>query len=180
MRSGFTRCVPALFPALLLAAAGCGAAPSEASHENLHADVSPSAAAASAGSIRALHAATARYHSTTQATRAGYQVASPCVADPTLGGMGYHWLNGALVDPVFELLRPEAVLYEPDARGNLKLVAVEYIVVDVGQPRPEFDGHPFDIGGAPLPIAHWTLHVWVHRDNPAGIFTPFNPAVSCP
>jgi hypothetical protein len=28
-------------------------------------------------------------------------------------------------------------------------------------------------------IAHWSLHVWLYEDNPNGVFTPFNPNVSC-
>lgn len=107
-------------------------------------------------------------------------MASPCVAHPTLGAMGFHWSNGALVDPVFEPLRPEAVLYESGPNGSLKLVAVKYIVINVGQPAPTFDGHAFDVGGTPVPVPHWNLHVWVDRDNPNGVFTPFNPDVSCP
>ena len=26
---------------------------------------------------------------------------------------------------------------------------------------------------------HFDRHVWLYRDNPNGVFTPFNPAVSC-
>jgi hypothetical protein len=130
--------------------------------------------------VKALHAATARYHSTTQALKAGYTPDPVCVAVPGLGGMGFHWVNGAQVDPFFDPLRPEVVLYEPDAQGKLTLVAVEFIVINVGQPAPTFGGHPFDVGGTPVPVPHWSLHVWVHRDNPTGIHSPFNPAVSCP
>jgi hypothetical protein len=134
-----------------------------------------------AGLLKAVNAATSRYHSTTQATRAGYAAASACVSHPTLGAMGFHWVNGSLIDPVFDPLRPEAVLYEPSPNGSLTLVAVEYIVLKAeGQPRPTFDGHPFDDGGTPVPAPHWSLHVWVHRDNPSGTFTPFNPNVTCP
>jgi len=56
---------------------------------------------------------------------------------------------------------------------------VEYIVINVGQPQPSFDGHPFDVGGTPVPVPHWSLHAWVHLDNPNGVHTPFNPSVSC-
>lgn len=173
------RAVPAL--ALLLSACGgvAGDLPSEPSHAGLHARVGHGAAIASAGLVAAVHAATSRYHSTVQAVKAGYAQASPCVSVPGVGGMGFHWVNQTGVDPVFDPLQPEGLLYEPDGRGNLKLVAVEYIVINVGQPRPAFDGHPFDVGGTPVPVAHWSLHVWLHKDNPAGIFTPFNPAVSC-
>ena len=132
------------------------------------------------GLAKAVRQATARFHSTVQATDAGYAVASPCVAVPGLGGMGFHWSNAALVDPVFDAMAPEAVLYEPGPQGQLNLVAVEYIVIDVGQPAPTFDGQPFDVGGTPVPVPHWSLHAWVHKENPNGLHTPFNPAVVCP
>lgn len=127
-----------------------------------------------------VHAATAKYHSRAQATKAGYAQASECVAAPGLGGMGFHWVRDDLVDPVFEPLKPEAILYAPGPAGMLHLVAVEYIVIDVGQPAPTFDGVPFDVGGTPVPVDHWSLHLWIHKQNPNGVFTRFNPAVTCP
>lgn len=130
--------------------------------------------------LKALRSATSRYNSTTQAINAGYEPDDHCVSVPGLGGMGYHWVNGSLVDPVFDLLKPEVVLYETGDGGNLKLVALEYIVINIGQARPMFGDHPFDIGGTPVPVPHWSLHVWLHKENPSGIFTPFNPNVSCP
>lgn len=174
-------------PILALAVAGlaaCGeSTTAPVDHATLHQGgvqaAAGGASANAAGLARVVHAATARLHATAQATRAGYVVNSPCVASPA-GGMGYHWLNGSLVDPSFDPLKPEVVLYEPDADGNLKLVAVEYIVIDVGQPAPTFAGQAFDVGGTPVPVAHWSLHVWLHKPNPNGMFTPFNPDVSCP
>jgi hypothetical protein len=121
---------------------------------------------------------TARFHSTEQARAAGYLPTEHCVASP-LGGMGMHWANPQLIDPVFDPARPEVMLYEPRPNGEPKLVAVEYIVLNVGQERPHFDGHPLDIGGTPTPVPHWSLHVWLYQDNPNGVFTPFNPTVSC-
>lgn len=175
------RSLPALLSiAVLAAVAGCAGSPSEATpHDQLHGDLAPSLAVASPGLVKEVHAVTSRFHSPAQATKAGYAVASPCIAHPTLGAMGFHWVNQGLVDPVFDPRAPEGVLYAPDANGNNDLVAVEYIVINVGQPAPTFDGHPFDVGGTPVPVAHWSLHLWVHRENPNGIFTPFNPAVSC-
>jgi hypothetical protein len=134
--------------------------------------------------LKAVRQATARFNSTTQAIRAGYNPDfEHCAAHPVLGGMGYHWVNGNLVDPVFDPMQPEAVLYARGPGGNMKLVAVEYIVINVGQPQPHFDGHPFDVEGVPPLMAegvpHWSLHVWVHEDNPSGVFTPFNPNISC-
>jgi hypothetical protein len=176
-RSPFLRAlvVPAL--AALTACATESSAPLD--HSTMHMSAATSASTAAnagaAGLAKSVHAATARFHSQVQATKNGYAIASPCVAVPGLGGMGFHWVNNQLVDPVFDAMNPEAVLY--DTQG--KLVAVEYIVIDVGQPRPSFDGQLFDIGGTPVPVPHYSLHAWVHMDNPNGMFTPFNPALSC-
>ena len=130
--------------------------------------------------LKQVHAAAARFHATKQAEMAGYLEDAMCVAAPGLGGMGHHWVKPTLVDPVFDPLNPEVVLYAPDRNGKMKLVAVEYIVIDVGQPRPSFGGHLFDIGGTPVPVPHWSLHVWLWKENPNGMFVPFNPTVSCP
>lgn len=151
-------------------------------HDHDHLDAALSAVPALRGAsalLQDVKSATARFHSQGQAERAGYALGSPCVAAPGLGGMGFHWANEDLVDPVFDPLKPEAVLYEPTRNGE-KLVAVEYIVINIGQPAPTFDGHPFDVGGTPVPVAHWSLHAWVHKENPSGVFTPFNPDVVCP
>ena len=139
------------------------------------------APAASPGSqmLQAVRRATARFHSTAQAIAAGYEPDDHCVSVPGLGGMGFHWVNPSLVDPVFDPLKPEAILYAPGPGGNLRLVAVEYIVINVGQPAPMFGDQPFDVGGTPVPAPHWSLHAWVHESNPSGIFAPFNPNVSC-
>ena len=123
--------------------------------------------------------ANARFHSTAQAIKAGYEPDDHCVSVPGLGGMGFHWVNPSLVDPVFDPLKPEAILYATSPSGNLRLIAVEYIVINVGQPAPMFGDQPFDVGGTPVPVPHWSLHVWLYENNPSGIFVPFNPNVSC-
>jgi hypothetical protein len=170
-----------LLPFALLA---CGDGPDPLagieSHHGLHASAGPAAAAVPIKAqpakdlLKDLRQATARFHSPTLAAAAGYDV-TPCVP-----AMGYHWLNASLVDPVFDLTQPEVLLYASGPNGQPRLVAVEYIVIDVGQPRPSFGGHAFDIGGTPVPVPHWSLHVWLYADNPDGIFTPFNPTVTCP
>jgi hypothetical protein len=133
--------------------------------------------------LEAVRQETVRFQSTSAAAAAGYQADDHCVAHPEMGGMGFHWVNGDLIDPVFDPMKPEALLYGPASGGGRELIGVEYIVIDTGQPRPDFDGHPFDVGGVPplmaAGVAHWSLHVWAHRDNPAGPFAPFNPSVSC-
>ena len=129
--------------------------------------------------LKSVRNATAKFHSTTQAIMAGYEADDHCVSVPGLGGMGYHWANFSLVDPVFDPLKPEAVLYATGPGGKLKLIALEYIVINIGQPRPSFGDQLFDIGGSPVPVPHWTLHVWLYETNPSGMFAPFNPNVVC-
>jgi hypothetical protein len=88
--------------------------------------------------LKDVRRATARFHSTTAAVMAGYQPDNHCVSVPGLGGMGYHWVNPLLVDTQFDPLKPEVVLYATGPGGNLRLVAIEYIVVNNGQARPMF------------------------------------------
>ena len=128
--------------------------------------------------LDAVRRISARFHSEVQATKHGYVSTVDCVSSPA-GGMGVHWLNESLVDPVFDPLHPETVLFASGSNGIPKLVAVEYVVIDVGQPAPTFGGQAFDVGGTPVPVPHWSLHVWLWKDNPSGLFTAFNPGVSC-
>ncbi|HEX6942131.1 MAG TPA: hypothetical protein VF128_04350, partial [Gemmatimonadaceae bacterium] len=116
-----------------------------------HAAVAATSPVGGAGNalLKEVHAVASRFHSTKQAENAGYAVDPFCVEAPGLGGMGHHWVNQNLVDPVFDPLNPEVVLYAPDRNGNMKLVAVEYIVINTGQARPAFDGQLFDVGGTP-------------------------------
>ena len=130
--------------------------------------------------LKSVRHATVKFHSTAQAIRAGHEPDDHCVSVPGLGGMGYHWANRSLVDPVFDPLKPEVVLYATGPGGKLQLVALEYVVINVGQPAPMFGDQPFDVGGAPLPVPHWSLHVWLYENNPSGMFVPFNPNISCP
>ena len=130
--------------------------------------------------LKLLRGATSKFNAPNQALNAGYLRDDHCVAAPGLGGMGYHWTNPSLVDSEFDVLEPEAVLYAPGPGGNLRLVGLEYIVLNTGQPRPAFGNQPFDIAGTPLSAPHWSLHVWLYENNPSGLFMPFNPNVTCP
>ena len=173
----------------------CDDAPSAVSHESLHDASQVRAVAARSSSlspstaelVRKLHAASARYHSTQQATAAGYEVSSPCVAEPGLGGMGFHWVNGGLVDPAFDPMQPEALVYAPNAEGKLKLVAVEYIVIAeawhaANEAPPVLMGQHFHLVGSPnrygLP-PFYELHVWAGKENPNGTFADWHAHVTC-
>jgi hypothetical protein len=138
--------------------------------------------------LTAVRAAVARYHSVAQAERDGYFAASPCEASPA-GTMGIHYINPALFGPGNDPSRPEILLYVPNVDGSLKLVGVEYFQVDADQDlatdadRPSIFGRPFDgpmLGHAPGMPIHYDLHVWVAESNPAGVFSMWNPAISCP
>ena len=132
--------------------------------------------------------ATARYHYIEVALADGYELGSECVSVPGLGAMGHHFIKNSLVDGEVDPLQPEALLYEPTKNGGFKLIGVEYIVVaapwDALHDNPPmlgnkvFDDHrPEGSSGPPFP--HYQLHAWIWKDNPNGIYFPFNPKVSC-
>jgi hypothetical protein len=140
--------------------------------------------------LAAARAATARFHSVEHALAAGYVQGSPCEQLPGVGGMGIHYVNPALIgDPAIDPRRPEILLYAPKEHGKLELVGVEYFKVDADQnlatdgDRPSVFGRPFDgpmLGHAPGMPIHYDLHVWFWRDNPNGLFSVWNPTVTCP
>lgn len=152
------------------------------------------AGAAPSDELQAAKAASAKYHSVQQALADGYSGAGePCVASPgpplPPGAMGVHYVNGPLVgDSAIDPLKPEVLLYAPTDDGKVKLVGVEYMKIDADQnlatdgDRPSIFGVPFDgpmPGHNPTMPIHYDLHVWFWRDNPNGMFAPFNSAVSC-
>lgn len=152
--------------------------------------VAPHVGARDGSTLQTAKAASARFHSPTQAARAGYSGENePCVQSPG-GGMGIHYVNRALVgDPSLDPERPEMLLYQPDEGGKLRLVGIEFMVFDADQDlstdadRPSLFGRSFDgpmPGHAPGMPIHYDLHVWLWQDNPHGLFAPFNPTLSCP
>jgi hypothetical protein len=141
-----------------------------------------------AGNLETIRGALARYNSVAVAERDGYVQASPCESSPA-GTMGVHFVNMSLMGPGHDPLRPEILVYLPNAQGEMKLVAAEYWSVDADQDlqtasdRPTIFGIPFNgpmLGHAPGMPIHYDLHVWLFEANPAGLFEPWNPAISCP
>lgn len=128
-------------------------------------------------SVAAARAGTARYHRVEEALAAGYVPVSRCVSIPS-GGMGFHYAKLALVDGVYDPSQPEALLYEPTKNGELRLVAVEYLYVGEEAPESGVEGEftPATVPGAPW---DFDMHAWIWSHNPAGMFEPFNPNVSC-
>ena len=133
----------------------------------------------------AVRQATAQFKDVKKAT--GYALLHGCVSGPQEGAMGIHFANGGLVgDGKLDAMHPEALLYEPKD-GKLQLVGVEYIVFaadwDAKHPTPPvLMGQLFNYSEAPnrfgIP-AFYELHVWAWKSNPNGVFTDWNPSVSC-
>jgi len=146
-----------------------------------------------------IRSATARYHRLEVAQSDEYVLDPHCVAVPGLGGMGHHAVNMGRIGPFVNPVEPGVLVYEPGKNGKYNLVAVEYLVPAepwdaMGSGGPPMLGQiPFDDhrelieiepdkfvnakGGPAFP--HYQLHVWVWKNNPNGIYTPFNPNVNC-
>lgn len=144
--------------------------------------------------IEAAVQATAKYHSVAKATKAGYSAFHDtagiyCISEPGMGAMGIHYVDGALVgDSKINVRHPEALVYQPGAHGKRTLVALEYIVIksnwDAAHAAPpRLFGQPFNFTDAPnrygLP-PFYSLHAWIWKSNPAGMFAMWNPRVHCP
>jgi hypothetical protein len=146
--------------------------------------------------LQKVRAALDKYQDPYVAVRDGYLSTVGCVHYPQAGGtgrvpyppgaMGVHFLNLALIGPVPDPMRPPILIYEPSG-NTLKLVAAEWLIpLATGiKERPSLFGQPFDgpmMGHEPLMPAglhHYDLHVWLWKANPAGLFSPTNPSVTC-
>jgi hypothetical protein len=147
-----------------------------------------------------LRNAIAPYHDIAAAKAAGYVTELPqtaafgggtCIANGSQGAMGIHQLDtrvGGRLDATLDPVNPEALLYERRNDGTLKLTGVEYIVAEhtatgTPVPRPSLYGQQFAdtnlarFGDAATNV--WTLHAWVFKPNPGGMFDPWNTRVSC-
>lgn len=165
--------------------------------------------------LEQVRAATERFRDVKVALAEGY-VADPmdeCVTAAAVGypshegAMGIHYvrmdllgINGppnprvAGTSTYTDFNKPSVLIYEPEADGSLKLVAVENLVFTKAweaagnKKRPSFHGTPYNymaddpatkIDEGHMFEPHYDLHVWLYRENPAGVFAQFNPDVSC-
>ena len=139
--------------------------------------------------------ATAGFHLVEAAVDAGYElgyvngsgvrIITGCVAHPTAGAMGYHYFNKELIDDlVVDPLKPEGLVYAPGPNGQLQLAAVEYVVPGVASNPPGVSEPPTVFGSKMVilvpAVGFHTLHAWLWRSNPAGMFAHWNPDVACP
>jgi len=118
----------------------------------------------------------------------GYALAFGCVSGPDSGAMGLHYVNMPLVlDGEIDPSRPEIILYEPAANGQVRLVGADYLVFadawdKTHSSAPELMGQKFQQFEAPnrfgLP-RFYTLHVWAWKENPTGTFVNWHANISC-
>ena len=140
--------------------------------------------------VKAVREATQPYIDVEDAKKAGYGLLFGCVSGGDFGAMGLHFVSTSLVfdEGELDVAQPEIVLYEPMPNGKMRITGADYLVLAAdwdakhpGQP-PALMGQLFHLFESPnrfgLP-AFYTLHVWAWKDNPAGTFGNWNPAVSC-
>jgi len=140
--------------------------------------------------IDKVHNATARYVDINVAIAEGFVPATPCVSGPDTGAMGVHFVLPARISAgVLNAEQPEALIYEPMPSGAMRLVGVEFIVLEsvwasknpVGS-VPALDGNLLNYIGAPnrygLP-AFYEIHVWAWEHNPQGSYADWNTSVTC-
>ena len=124
----------------------------------------------------------------------GYGAVLGCVSGPDHGAMGVHYVNLSLVNggtllgntQNLDPTKPQALIYEPQANGEMKLVAVEYIILAGALPAnatPQVEAHLMQFIDSPnrygIPGGFFELHVWAWKDNPEGSFADWNNHVSC-
>jgi hypothetical protein len=152
--------------------------------------------------VAAARTATASYHDRDAANAAGYTVrvadlnGITCIDNPGTGAMGVHYLDPALVPELFDptaassvdAATPELLVLAPGPNGQERLVALEYLTIKATWDAqhsgpPSLFGKPFNETAAGnrygLP-AFYSLHAWIWAPNPADLFAPWNPRVTCP
>ena len=179
-----TRIKVALFTAIIAVAALGGSALAAPGMQHEHRE------------LAAVRAATARFHDVDAAIAAGYElgylrndgvrIITGCVSHPSLGAMGYHYFNKALVDDLdVDPAQPEAMVYAPGPDGTLQLAAVEWVVPGPIWTDPPGATSPPTVFGMPMRIlvpavGFYTHHAWVWKHNPSGMMADWNPEVVCP
>ena len=133
--------------------------------------------------VETLRAATSKYRELAAVEADGYPTKMPmCIADSTMGGMGYHLIDRKAFDDKLEIEHPEMLIYAPtgEGEGKVEFVAVEFAVPYRVHAATE---KPPRLFGQELKrydqFNSWALHVWAWRRNAAGLFADWNPAVKC-
>jgi len=139
--------------------------------------------------IDKVRSATARYIDINVAMAEGFVPATPCVSGPDTGAMGVHFVLPARISAgILNAEQPEALIYEPMSNGAMRLVGVEFIVLESvwasknAGTVPALEGNLLNYIAAPnrygLP-AFYEIHVWAWEDNPQGSYADWNTHVTC-
>lgn len=123
--------------------------------------------------LQQARAATAQYRHIKNAFKDGYQDINVIVPE-----MGYHYLRAQNLDEKFEFRKPEILVYNREEDGTMELVALEYAVpieLSPDAPPEGFTGDDDEWGIYQGQL--WTLHAWIWKNNPEGVFKPTNPLV---
>ncbi len=167
--------------AALVIAAGSLGAPAAVAHDSKGGADNPKGGADR--QLAEVRKANKEFKDINVALAAGYEPAGDCVP-----GMGFHFVNFAqfgAMDPMV----PDAVLYEADKKGRMKLVALEWFKVDADQDLSTSDDRPTMFGKAfdgPMPghtdgmPVHYDLHAYLWHGNSDGVLATFNHKVECP
>jgi len=146
--------------------------------------------------LQRVRAALEKYQDPVVAIHDGYLSTLACINFPNdampgheqyaKGAMGVHFINEQLVGAVLDPLKPQILLYEPDASGKLRLTGAEWFMpLAIAKERPKLfnqdllgpmEGHEPVM---PVELSHYDLHVWLFKHNPEGMFAATNPAVKC-
>jgi hypothetical protein len=118
--------------------------------------------------------ASVKYQDINKAFKDGYED-----INVVLPNMGYHFMKLRFVDSVFDPKKPELLVYNKRADGSFELGAVEYAVPISLTPNapPQGFGGSADVWDYNTAFGLWTLHAWVWKFNPDGVFSPMNSRV---
>ncbi len=145
-------------------------------------EVTDGFSAAIKADVAKMRAATNAFHDLANAQAAGYPATTPsCVADSTMGGMGRHYLDRNIYDDKLDIEHPEMLIYAPVADGKLMLVGAEYVIPF--RLLPDTAKAPRLFGQELHPHSqykYWYLHVWAWTKNKAGLFSDWDPEITCP
>ena len=150
--------------------------------------------------VQTVRNATQRYQNVAN-TFPDYGPVLGCVSGSDHGAMGIHYVNGNLLkgetllsDGQLDPTKPQALIYEPQANGQMKLVGVEFIIFASALPpgaAPQVQGHLMLYIDGPTTLrpkatpnryglpALFELHVWAWEPNPQGSFVDWNDHVTC-
>jgi hypothetical protein len=147
------------------------------------------ATAQGGASLAAVRQATLKYRDVNAAIADGYVEFYKCTEQPGVGTMGQHYVKLPLVgDPSINATTPEVLVYAPKRNGGLRLVAVEYVVLEqdwvnaFGSAKPTVLGQDmlFRPAGNRYDLPNfYERHAWIWQGNPLGTFNDWNPDISC-